>query len=90
MRKMITKEYVYRTEEEMLTIWKFLNVMYGYLYCSGFGNIKIDKENKIICTNLLLSNRAYEEEVRIAKELEEVRIANGIGKDEQIRIIFKS
>lgn len=88
MKKMITKEYFYKTEEEKLTIWKFLNAMYGYLYCSGFGNIKIDRANKIICTNLLLSNRAYEAEVRIAKELEKERVANGIGKDEQIRILF--
>ena len=88
MKRMIKKEYFYKTEEEMLTIWKFLNAMYGHLYCSGFGNIKVDKENKIVCTNLLLSDREYKEEVRIAKELEEVRIANGIGKDEQIRYHF--
>lgn len=88
MKRMIKKEYFYKTEEEMLTIWKFLNALYGHLYCSGFGNIKIDEENKIVCTNLLLSDREYEREVRIAKELEEVRIVNGIGKDEQIRISF--
>lgn len=54
MRKMITKEYAYSTEAEKLTIWNFLNALYGYLYCSGYGNIKIDRENKIIYTNLLL------------------------------------
>lgn len=74
MRKMVTKEYPYRTEEEKLTIWNFLNALYGYLYCSGYGNIKIDRENKIIYTNLLLSDKAYEEEMRIAKELEEEQI----------------
>lgn len=54
---MVTEKYPYRTEEEKLTIWNFLNALYGHLYCSGYGNIKIDRENKIIYTNLLLKEQ---------------------------------
>lgn len=63
MRKMLTKEYPYNTEAEKLIIWNFLNALYGYLYCSGYGNIKIDRENKIIYTNLLLKEEQIENHI---------------------------
>ena len=56
MRKMLTKVYPYNTDEEKITIWRFLNALYGYLYCSGYGNIYIDRKNKIIITNLMLKD----------------------------------
>ena len=62
MRRMITKEYPYRTEEEKTTIYTFLNALYGYLYCSGKGNIRIDREKRIIYTNLLLTEEQIKEE----------------------------
>lgn len=63
MRRMITKEYPYKTDEEKVTIWNILNALYGYLYCSGYGNIKIDRENKIISTNLLLKEEQIENHI---------------------------
>lgn len=63
MRKLITKEYPYRTDQEKVTIWTFLNAIYGYLYCSGYGNIYIDRKNKIIYTNLLLKEEEIEENI---------------------------
>lgn len=71
MRRMITKEYPYKTEEEKLTIYTFLNALYGHLYCSGGGNICIDRKAKIITTHLLLTEEQIQEEERITKEVEQ-------------------
>ena len=69
MKRMITKEYPYKTEEEKLTIYTFLNALYGYLYCSGGGNIYIDRQNKIIRTNLLLTEEQIKKEEQIQNEI---------------------
>ena len=76
MRRMLTKEYRYNTEQEKTTIYTFLNALYGYLYCSGYGNIKIDRENKIIYTSLLLKEEQIQNQ--IAREKCYGEIKNGI------------
>ena len=76
MRRMLTKEYRYNTEQEKTTIYTFLNALYGYLYCSGYGNIKIDRENKIIYTSLLLKEEQIQNQ--IAREKCYGGIKNGI------------
>ena len=63
MKRMITKEYPYKTEEEKIIIYTFLNALYGYLYCSGCGNIHINRENKVIQTNLLLKEEQIQNHI---------------------------
>lgn len=67
MKRMITKEYPYKTEEEKTVIYTFLSALYGYLYCSGNGNINIDRENKIIRTNLLLKEEQIQNHISRGK-----------------------
>ena len=56
MKRMITKEYPYKTEEEKTVICTFLNALYGYLYCSN-------KENKVIQTSLLLKEEQIQNHI---------------------------
>lgn len=67
MKRMITKEYPYKTEEEKIIIYTFLNALYGYLYCSGCGNIYINRENKVIQTNLLLKEEQIQNHISRGK-----------------------
>lgn len=67
MKRMITKEYPYKTEEEKIIIYTFLNALYGYLYCSGCGNICINRENKVIQTSLLLKEEQIQNHISRGK-----------------------
>lgn len=53
MKNFVIEEYHYNTDDEKNTILLFLEALYGNYYCSGFGNITIDRDAQIITTRLL-------------------------------------